>query len=138
MSNNAGKGRQKGSRNKITEATLAMAKSGETPLELMLRVSQDEEAALVLRLNAARWAAPYVHPKPYPEMPLARFSLPETIGSVEGLLEANVGILRAVSTGDLAPALARDLSAIVETHRRLMETTDLEMRLLKLEKDAKS
>lgn len=137
MPNNAGKGRQKGSRNKITEATLALAKSGESPLELMLRVTQDEEAALVLRLNAARWAAPYVHPKPYPAMPLAEFSLPETISSVEGLLEANGGILRSVSTGDLAPALARDLSAIVETHRRLMETTDLEMRLLKLEKDAK-
>ena len=58
MPNNAGKGRQKGSRNKITQATLAMAKSGESPLELMLRVSQDEEAALVLRLNAARYIWP--------------------------------------------------------------------------------
>ena len=137
MPNNAGKGRQKGSRNKITEATLAMARSGESPLGLMLRVSNDEEANMALRLNAARWAAPYVHPKPYPEMPRAKFSLPEAISSVEGLLEANVGILRAVSTGELAPALARDLSAIVETHRRLMESTDLELRLSKLERMAK-
>ena len=44
MPNNAGKGRQKGSRNKITEATLALAKSGESPLELMLRVAQDTES----------------------------------------------------------------------------------------------
>ena len=137
MTNNAGKGRQKGSRNKITQATLAMAKAGESPLELMLRVSQDQNADVVVRLNAARWAAPYVHPKPFPEMPFAKFSLPDKISTAEGLLEAHGGVLRAVSTGDLALPLARDLSAIVEAQRRLVETTDLEIRLSKLESEAK-
>ena len=79
-----------------------------------------------------------MHPKPYPEMPHAKFSLPDTISSVEGLLEAHEGIFRAVSSGDLAVTVARDLSALVEAQRRILETTVLELRLSKLEGETKS
>lgn len=135
MAGNAGKGRERGSRNKITEATLALAKTGESPLELMVRVSRDDASIMAVRLNAARWAAPYLHPKPFPEMPMAEFTLPDSITTVDGLLEAHAGILKAVAAGDLAVPLARDLSAIVEAQRRLVETADLETRLSKLEKE---
>ena len=84
-------------------------------------------------LNAARWAAPYLHSKPFPEMPMAEFALPDSITTVDGLLEAHAGILKAVAAGDLAVPLARDLSAIVEAQRRIVETADLETRLSKLE-----
>lgn len=137
MASNAGTGRQKGSRNRITVATLALAKDGESPLALMVRVSRDAEADMALRLNAARWASPYLHPKPFPEMPLAEFTLPPSITTVDGLLEAHAGILKAVAAGNLAVPLARDLSAIVEAQRRLVETADLEARLSKLEKETK-
>lgn len=67
-------GRQKGSRNKRTEAqAAAIESSGLTPLEYMLSVMRcevpndaplrDYIAAEVLRLDAAKAAAPYVHPK---------------------------------------------------------------------------
>ena len=138
MVGNAGKGRERGSRNKITEATLALAEEGESPLELMVRVSRDQAAEMAVRLNAARWAAPYLHPKPYPDMPSAEFELPQTIATVDGLLEAHGSILKAVSEGDLAVPVARDLSAIVEAQRRLVETADLEARLVKLEEKLKS
>ena len=138
MVGNAGKGRERGSRNKITEATLALAEEGESPLELMVRVSRDQAAEMAVRLNAARWAAPYLHPKPYPDMPSAEFELPQTIATVDGLLEAHGSILKAVSEGDLAVPVARDLSAIVEAQRRLVETADLEVRLVKLEETLKS
>lgn len=133
MAGNTGKGRPQGSRNKLTEETLALAGDGESPLALMVRVSRDTEQGLPMRLNAARWAAPFLHPKPYPEQPFASFTLPDSITTAAGLTEAHAGILKAVADGELAVTLARDLSTILETQRRLVETADLETRIAKLE-----
>jgi hypothetical protein len=57
-------GRRKGSRNKASAAKeRAIAKSGLTPLEFMLKVMRDEKVLVVVRLDAAKAAASYVHPK---------------------------------------------------------------------------
>ncbi len=67
-------GRKKGVPNKKTaEQQAAIAASGETPLEFMLRIMRapidpglepkDYLAATTLQMEAARSAAPYVHPK---------------------------------------------------------------------------
>lgn len=59
-----GGGRPKGSRNKKTLAQVeAVEASGLTPLEFMLSVLRDVEQAKDVRLDAAKAAAPYVHPK---------------------------------------------------------------------------
>jgi hypothetical protein len=57
-------GRQKGSLNKATkEQREAVAQSGETPPEFMLRVMRDENADQARREAMAIAAAPYVHPR---------------------------------------------------------------------------
>ena len=57
-------GRQKGVPNKATAAkAAAIARSGESPLDYMLRVMRNVKADLTTRLDAAKSAAPYVHPK---------------------------------------------------------------------------
>lgn len=57
-------GRRKGTPNKATAAVAAeIAKSGETPLAFMLKRMRDEAADPMLRFEAAKAAAPYVHPK---------------------------------------------------------------------------
>lgn len=57
-------GRRKGSRNKRTEAQAAAIEcSGLTPLDFMLGVLRDPEHDYDVRLDAAKAAAPYVHPK---------------------------------------------------------------------------
>lgn len=57
-------GRQKGTRNKATAEKVAeIAASGLTPLDYMLNVMRDENAEKQLRMDAAKSAAPYVHPK---------------------------------------------------------------------------
>lgn len=57
-------GRTKGTRNKATAAKAAqIAASGETPLDFMLRVMRDQLQEFSIRLDAAKAAAPYVHPK---------------------------------------------------------------------------
>lgn len=134
---NAGKGRAKGSRNKLTAATLALIGEGESPLALMVKVSQDESCEMQIRLNAARWAAPYLHPRPYPEMPTAEIELPENLDNTDALREAHEAVMRAVACGELEVPLGKDLSAILETHRRIVETVDLESRIAALEASKK-
>jgi hypothetical protein len=62
-----GAGRPKGRKNRKTEERLEhvkeLAKAGLTPLEYMLAVMRDEKADEERRLDAAKSAAPYVHPK---------------------------------------------------------------------------
>ena len=55
-------GRRKGSLNKVTaELRTAVAKSGEAPLEYMLRVMHDENEPIARRDDMAKAAAPYIH-----------------------------------------------------------------------------
>lgn len=57
-------GRQKGSRNKATASReRAVAATGETPLDYVLRVMRNPHASPSRRDWAAATAAPYVHPK---------------------------------------------------------------------------
>lgn len=59
-----GAGRKKGTPNKATAAVAqAVAESGQTPLDFMLGVMRDEGKDFGVRLDAAKSAAPYVHPK---------------------------------------------------------------------------
>ena len=73
-SSTSGQGRKKGVRNKRTTKLLeAVSRKGITPLEFMLRemrrpipprVPPDVKASLrALQMDAAKAAAPYVHPK---------------------------------------------------------------------------
>ena len=57
-------GRKKVTPNKATAAkAAAIAKSGQTPLDFMLSVMRDPSKPGDIRLDAAKSAAPYVHPK---------------------------------------------------------------------------
>jgi|SRR5271165_6350445 len=59
-----GSGRKPGSLNKATQKQReAVEASGLTPLDYMLSVMRDEQANTAARLDAAKAAAPYVHPK---------------------------------------------------------------------------
>jgi hypothetical protein len=63
VSGNA-RGRPKGARNKRTRALLEAADAGgEMPLDFLLRLMRDPRAAMTRRLEAAKAAAPFLHPK---------------------------------------------------------------------------
>lgn len=62
-----GGGSRKGKPNRATAAKAeAIAASGLTPLDYLLSVMRDEGADPSLRIDAAKAAAPYVHPKLQP------------------------------------------------------------------------
>lgn len=59
-----GAGRKPGTPNKASAAKAAeVASAGVTPLDYMLGVLRDEAAEPHLRFDAAKSAAPYIHPK---------------------------------------------------------------------------
>lgn len=59
-----GAGRKRGTPNKASAAkAAAVAASGLTPLDFMLAVLRDESAEPHTRFEAAKAAAPYVHPR---------------------------------------------------------------------------
>lgn len=57
-------GRTKGTPNKATAAKqAAIAASGLTPLDFMLNALRDEDNSFDVRMDAAKAAAPYCHPR---------------------------------------------------------------------------
>jgi hypothetical protein len=60
-------GRQKGARNRATAEARAVAEAtGILPLDYMLSVMRDESLDRATRMDAAKAAAPYLHPKMSP------------------------------------------------------------------------
>jgi hypothetical protein len=134
---NAGNGRQAGSRNKRTVALMSLAEEGETPGAFALRVMRDETKTDELRMHAARLAAPLVHPKPQPEPRYVTLDLPDEFGDADSLKKVHATLLRSIASGETSLEEAKELSAILEAHRRLVETVDLEERIARLEKEQK-
>lgn len=130
-------GRAPGQRNKRTEALMALAQDGETPCGYALRIMRDEEQPPEIRMHAARLAAPFVHPKPQPEPRIVAFDMPEEFDGAASLLAVHASLLRATAAGELALEDAKDISAMLESHRRLVETVELEERITALEKGAR-
>lgn len=57
-------GRQKGTPNRTTaERQRRIAESGSTPLDYLLSLMRDESQSCDVRFEAAKAAAPYVHPR---------------------------------------------------------------------------
>lgn len=60
----SGAGRKRGVRAKKTaERLAAIEASGLTPLDFLLQTMRDEKLERMVRMDAAKSAAPYVHPK---------------------------------------------------------------------------
>ena len=61
------------------------------------------------------------------------FDVPDNAATSEGLLTLHAAILKGTAGGNVPLSEARALSSLLETHRRLIETTDLELRIRTLE-----
>ena len=94
----------------------------------------DETKTQELRLNAARIAAPYLHSKPQPEGRMVSLTLPEEIETPAALTKIHADILRAVATGEISLDEGRDVSMLLDSQRRAIETAELEERISKLER----
>ena len=71
-------------------------------------------------------AAPYIHPKPQPEPRYVTLELPELLDDVTSLVAVHATLLRSVASGDLSLEEAREMSVILDNHRRSLELSDIE------------
>ncbi len=62
-----------------------------------------------------------------------KFALSDDVRSAAGLTEVHTNVLRAVSQGEMSLDEAKDISVLVETQRRIVETGEIEVRLARLE-----
>jgi hypothetical protein len=97
-------GRKRGTPNKATTARQAeVAASGITPLDYMLKVLRDENADPRQRFEAAKAAAPYVHPRLSniqhandPENPLNSVTNEDRIAVIKAFLAANPELAKQI------------------------------------------
>lgn len=119
-------GRKKGVRNKATLLALALMEN-----ELNDIVRTIINAAKGGDMAAARLIVDKLVPAAK-ERPLS-IALPDA-RTPQGIAEAQEIVLQAVGGGDLLPSEGSAVSAMLETKRRIYETTELEQRIAELEK----
>jgi hypothetical protein len=126
--NKFGRGRPKGSRNKGGQDWPRILAECAEPLmrkciAMALRENPQAMRLCMERLLPARSAPP------------VSFSLPD-LETVGGLNEALTRLAQAAARGQLTPDEARDIVAILEGKRRILETRELEARIQVLESSA--
>ena len=129
----AGAGRKPGSPNRRTVEVLEGAlANGQTPVEYMLAILRDETADTADRRWAAEKAAPYIHPRPAPLQRAVTIDLPD-LDKASDLAAVTLAIVKATASGQISPAEAQQLSSVIETHRKAIETSELVNRIEQLE-----
>ena len=118
-------GKPKGARNRATRAAQALIDGKaeevvEKALELALSGDGPVLRAILDRLCPPRKDAP------------VKVSLPP-LETATGLPVVTAAILDAVTKGQLTPGEATALAGLIETHRRALETSELEQRITALE-----
>ncbi|MBN9250934.1 MAG: hypothetical protein J0I86_10200 [Mesorhizobium sp.] len=114
------------------EIVALMMDGRKTPLEYLMDIMTDENADEKRRDWAAEKAAAFLHPRPQPVARSIEVELPDT-STVEGITSALNVITQAAASGQIAPAEAQSLSALIEAQRKAIETGELLERIEKLE-----
>ena len=118
-------GKPKGSRNRATMAVVSLLEGSSAALTQKALDLALEGDTTALRLCLERIAPPR---KDFP----VNFDLPK-VSSASEAAQAASAILTAVSKGNLTPIEGATIMGLVESFRRVLETTELEERVSKLE-----
>jgi hypothetical protein len=116
-------GRPHGTRTRAAEALLDGESEGLTRKAIELALGGDTTA---LRLCLERIAPPRR------DSPVT-FALPPMQSARDAAQAAAAAVLAAVAEGDLTPTEGAHIMALVQTYRRTLETSELEMRVVALE-----
>ena len=120
-------GRPKGSLNKATLATQALLDGEAEALTRKVVELAKDGNPVALRLCLERLLPPRK------DRPIT-FNLPPLEGA-QDLPQALQAILEAVARGEITPGEGQILTAMLDTYRKGLETTDLEARITALEKE---
>lgn len=123
--NRSGRGRLRGSRNKVT---LALEAIGEEHAENLWRWTISRAANGDMQAMGLALARIY----PMPRGRRVHFNLP-TIKTAQDTVEATSALLAAVARGELSPEEAQSVAALIDGVRKAIETQDHELRIAQLE-----
>ena len=122
---NGNAGRPKGARNKTTQAVLALLEGeGEALTRKAIEMALAGDG-VALRLCLDRIAPPRKDNH-------VEFTLPR-MATAHDAAQAAGAVLEAVADGELTPAEAVQIMALVDSFRRTLEVTELETRIAALE-----
>ena len=118
-------GKPKGTRHKATQAVLALLDGEAEALTRQAVTMALDGDGVALRLCLERIAPPRR------DAPV-QFDLPR-METARDAAKAAGAVLEAVAEGDLTPTEGAHIMALVETYRRTLETSELEVRVAALE-----
>lgn len=122
-----------GGRAKLSPEIRAMlADNAEKAVKAIVKHLDDEDPRIALKAAELLLDRNYGKPQTASES-IHLADIGDTSTS-EGLLKMHGAMIAGTAQGNIALAEAREFSALLESHRRLVETVDLESRLAKLEK----
>jgi hypothetical protein len=124
-------GRQKGTPNKATAEVRDLAlEYGPAAIRELARLSEhaQSEAARVQACNAIIERA---YGKSAPGRPIV-LELPDT-STADGVSRAVAAVIQSAAGGHISPAEASDFCALLETQRKVIELSELDVRLRALE-----
>jgi hypothetical protein len=112
----------------IREMLTAKAKDA---VNVFVKYLTDTDARVALK--AAELLLDRAYGKPQLSAETISFDLPDDTDNAEALVALHASLLRATARGEVAVSDAREMSNLFETHRRLVELSDLETRIAQLE-----
>jgi hypothetical protein len=124
--NKFGRGRPRGSRNKRTLLMEELLSQHSDPLLRKALKLALQGNVQMLRLLLDRILA---RPKD-----VAVRTGPLPMGTTEELLQSQANIMRKLAVGQLTPSQAEQIDRLIETRRRLLETTELAQRVRAIER----
>lgn len=140
-------GRKPGTPNKATAATRARIEAEADPIAFLTKIQNGEvikagvikegaeTVGVVPTLDQRMAAAFKLADKMVPNARSAHVSLQlPKVERPDDVLKAMAAVIQQVAAGQLRPDEAATIAGILESHRRAIETTDIERRLSQLEK----
>ena len=111
-----------------------LSENAERAVQAIVRLVDDTDPRIALR--AAELLLDRIFGKPQQASETVTFAVPKELDGVAGLLALHQSLIIATASGQIAMAEAKELSGLIEGHRRIVETTELEQRIAKLEQEA--
>ncbi len=100
-------------------------------VKAIVRFIDDKDPRVALK--AAELLLDRAYGKPQNQAAHVAFDTPGSADDLDGVLVVHRALIRAATKGEIALEDASEFSGLLETHRRMVETVDLEARIIKLE-----
>lgn len=116
-----------------TELREMLSAKAADAVQVVVKYLDDNDPRVALK--AAELLLDRAYGKPAAAAESVTFEAPGDAGGAAGLVALHAALIRATANGQVAVSDAMDLSGLFENHRKMIETSDLDARIAKLEQE---